>query len=99
MKRVIFSRHAYGEGLHRFQPAFLDFAHHYGFLPQVCTPYRAKTKGKVERFIGYLRYSFFVPLMARFRSTGLLLDADTANGEWRKGLNQVDKGGPHRAPT
>jgi transposase len=96
MKTVILSRHAYGEGLHRFQPAFLDFAHHYGFLPQVCRPYRAKTKGKVERFIGYLRYSFFVPLMARFRSTGLLLDADTANGEVRKWLNQVANVRTHR---
>jgi transposase len=96
MKTVILSRHTYGEGLHRFQPAFLDFAHHYGFLPQVCRPYRAKTKGKVERFIGYLRYSFFVPLMARFRATGLLLDADTANAEVRKWLNQVANVRTHR---
>src|SRR5665213_2300311 len=89
MKTVILSRHTYGPGLHRFQPAFLDFAHHYGFLPQVCRPYRAKTKGKVERFIRYLRYSFYVPLLSRLRAMGLALDAQTANTEVRSWLHQV----------
>jgi len=36
----------------------LRFARHYGFRPRVCRPYRAKTKGKVERPIRYLRESF-----------------------------------------
>lgn len=89
MKTVILARHAYGPGLHRFQPAFLDFAHHYGFLPQVCRPYRAKTKGKVERFIRYLRYSFYVPLLTRLRTSALALDAETANVEVRRWLHQV----------
>lgn len=31
------------------------FAQHYGFRIRVCKPYRAKTKGKVERPIRYLR--------------------------------------------
>lgn len=34
------------------------FARHYGFRVRVCRPYRAKTKGKVERPIRYLRDSF-----------------------------------------
>lgn len=34
------------------------FARHYGFRVRVCRPYRAKTKGKVERPIRYLRESF-----------------------------------------
>jgi transposase len=89
MKTVILARHTYGPGLHRFQPAFLDFAHHYGYLPQVCQPYRAKTKGKVERFIGFLRYSFYVPLMSRLRATGLVLDVQTANAEVRRWLHDV----------
>lgn len=84
MKTVILGRHTYGPGLHRFQPGFLDFARHYGFLPQVCQPYRAKTKGKVERFIHFLRYSFYVPLATRLRVAGLVVDAQTANIEvWR----------------
>jgi hypothetical protein len=37
---------------------FLRFAHHWGFRPRVCRPYRARTKGKVERPISYVRQSF-----------------------------------------
>jgi transposase len=37
---------------------FLRFAHHWDFRPRVCRPYRAKTKGKVERPIRYVRQSF-----------------------------------------
>jgi transposase len=38
---------------------FLRFAHHHGFKVRACRPYRAKTKGKVERPIRYVRDSFF----------------------------------------
>jgi hypothetical protein len=34
---------------------FLRFAHHWGFLPRACRPYRAQTKGKVERPTRYVR--------------------------------------------
>ena len=37
---------------------FLRFARHYHFRIRVCRPYRAKTKGKVERPIRYLRDNF-----------------------------------------
>ena len=37
---------------------FLRFAAHWGFKPRSCRPYRAKTKGKVERPIRYLRENF-----------------------------------------
>lgn len=37
---------------------FLRFAHHWRFRPRACRPYRAKTKGKVERPIRYVRDSF-----------------------------------------
>ena len=38
---------------------FGRFAAHWNFRPRSCRPYRAKTKGKVERPIRYLRESFF----------------------------------------
>ena len=38
---------------------FLRFAAHWGFAPRSCRPYRAQTKGKVERPIRYVRESFF----------------------------------------
>jgi transposase len=38
---------------------FLRFAAHWGFRIRACRPYRAKTKGKVERPISYVRQNFF----------------------------------------
>ncbi|MCY4515476.1 MAG: hypothetical protein OXC69_10165, partial [Candidatus Tectomicrobia bacterium] len=32
---------------------------HWGSRPRLCRPYRARTKGKIERPIRYLRQSFF----------------------------------------
>ena len=37
---------------------FLRFAHHWGFRIRACRPYRAKTKGKVERPVSYVRGNF-----------------------------------------
>lgn len=41
-----------------WNPLFLDFAHHYGFTPRTCRVRRPRTKGKVERAIGYVKQSF-----------------------------------------
>ena len=38
---------------------FLRFAAHWGFVPRSCRPYRARTKGKVERPIRYIREGSF----------------------------------------
>jgi len=48
----------------RFNERFLDLAGRYGFLPRACRPYRARTKGKDERMVGYIKQHFFV----RYRS-------------------------------
>lgn len=37
---------------------FLRFASHWGFKARACRPYRAQTKGKVERPISYIRDNF-----------------------------------------
>lgn len=79
MKTVVLERNAYGRDMHRFHPTFLDYAKHTGFLPRLCRPYRAKTKGKVERFIGYLKRSFWVPFLASCRQAGLQPDKHAAN--------------------
>ena len=42
-----------------FNAEMLRFASHYGFSPRACRPYRAKTKGRVEGAVSYLRRSFF----------------------------------------
>jgi transposase len=89
MRTVVLERNRYGRGRHRFHPGFLDFARHCGFVPRLCAPYRAKTKGKVERFIRYLRHSFFVPLASRLGQEGLRVDAETANVAVRRWLREV----------
>lgn len=53
-----------GRGSVRFNDRFLDLAAHYGFVPKACRPYRARTKGKDERMVGYIKHHFFV----RYRS-------------------------------
>src|SRR5829696_2535199 len=47
-------------GLVMYNRALLDLARHYGFQPRACRPYRAKTKGKVERPFRYIREDFFL---------------------------------------
>lgn len=79
MKIVVIERDAYGKGQHRFHAGFRDFAKYYGFIIKLCRPYHAKTTGKVERFNGYLRLSFDVPLASRLAQIGLQLDVITAN--------------------
>ncbi len=82
---IITERDAYGEGQHRWHPRLAALAEQYGFRPRVCRPYRARTKGKVERFNGYLKGSFITPLAATLKSAGLTLDVATANahiGRW-----------------
>lgn len=44
----------------RFNERFLDLADTYGFTPRACQPYRARTKGKDERMVGYIKGNFFV---------------------------------------
>ena len=46
--------------LPQFNERFLDLAGYYGFRPRACRPYRAKTKGKDERMVGYIKGNFFV---------------------------------------
>ena len=86
---MVLERDAYGDGRHRFHPQLLQLAKDCGFAIRLCRPYRAKTKGKVERFNRYLRSSFWVPLKARFAASGLTVDAETANVEVARWLADV----------
>jgi hypothetical protein len=51
--------------------------------------YRAQTKGKVERFIGYLKGSFWVPFVASMRQAGLRPDKPAANAAVARWLREV----------
>jgi transposase len=43
-----------------YNRALIALGRHYGFVPRACRPYRAKTKGKVERPFSYIRQDFFL---------------------------------------
>lgn len=49
-----------GNGHVVYNRSLLTLAQHYGFHPRACRPYRAKTKGKVERPFSYIRQDFFL---------------------------------------
>ena len=64
-----------------YNRSLIDLAHHYGFQPRACRPYRAKTKGKVERPYRYIREDFF--LARSFRNL------DDLNAQLRQWLDTV----------
>ncbi len=69
-----------GEGDDRgivYNAKLVDLAEHYGFLPGACKPYRAKTKGKVERPFRSVREDFFLG-----RSFRNLDDLNAQFGQW-----------------
>jgi transposase len=86
---VVVERDAYGEGKHRWHSQLRALSEDYGFSIRLCRPYRAKTKGKVERFNGYLKGSFLVPLAATLKQSGLKLDVDAANAHIGRWITQV----------
>ena len=63
---------------------FLRFSAHWGFRIRACRPYRAKTKGKVERPVRYIRGNFLY-------GREFLGDADLAaqTEAWRDGTANV----------
>lgn len=58
-QRALVIAHRVGHEV-RFHARFLDLAGHYGFRPRTCRPYRARTKGKDERMVHYIKHHFFV---------------------------------------
>jgi len=64
-----------------YNSKLLALAAHYGTVPKACRPYRAKTKGKVERPFRYVREDFF--LARSFRSL------DDLNAQFTQWLDQV----------
>jgi transposase len=68
-------------GVVTYNASLVALLNHYGSAPRACQPYRAKTKGKVERPFRYVRQDFF--LGRTFR------DLDDLNAQfegWRTGI-------------
>lgn len=63
-----------------FNPRFLELAAHYGFNPHACRPRRARTKGKDERMVRYIKENFF----ARYRQFASLAHLNQLAEQWLK---------------
>ena len=79
MKTAVIGEDA--DGLVVYNRALVDLARHYGFQPRACRPYRAKTKGKVERPFRYIREDFFLG--------GAFRNLDDLNDQLRHWLDTV----------
>jgi transposase len=58
MKTAVIDEDA--EGVVIYNRSLVALLDHYGALPRACRPYRAKTKGKIERPFRYIRQDFFL---------------------------------------
>lgn len=67
-------------------PKLLELASTCGFTPRRCRVRRPQTKGKVERFIGYLAHNFLPRLQSDEATT-----IDDLNDEVRRWLTDVDE--------
>lgn len=90
LKSVVIQRDRYGKGLHGFNDAFLDFSKG-RFIPKLCRPYRAQTKGKVERFNHYLKQSFYLPLKTALKGSGVTIDVALLNSHLYSWLESANR--------
>lgn len=81
-KLVVLERDGAGEPV--WQRTFLDFCRRLGFTPRLCQPYRPRTKGRVERGIGYVKENFWPS--ARFTD---LLDLNAQAQGWVRTVADV----------
>lgn len=96
MRTVVLQRNAYGAAKHRFHPGLWAIARDYGFTPRLCRPYRAQTKGKVERAISYLRTSCFAPFVATLKQHGQALTLEALNAAAERWVRTVADVRKHR---
>ena len=68
-------------GVVTYNTSLVALLNHYGTVPRACRPYRAKTKGKVERPFRYIRQDFF--LARTFRNID---DLNAQFNLWRTGI-------------
>ena len=77
-----------------WNPRFRDFADYVGYQPRLCRPYRARTKGKVESGVKYLKRNFLAG-----RAFVDLADTREQWGQWNATVADVRvHGTTHQAP-
>ncbi len=80
--KVVVIKRKYPSTASEFHSVFVDFRDHYAFTAYLCRPYRAKTKGKIERAIGFVKDNF---LYGRVFSS-----VDDVNDQARQWMEKVN---------
>lgn len=91
MKTIVEERNRYGKELHKYHPKMMDLSKKCGFKIRLCKPYRAKTKGKVERFNSYLKGNFYRPFLIELKDAGLDVTVQILNEHIGRWLNKANK--------
>ena len=81
-------------GIVTFHPAYLAFCREWDVLPRACGPYRARTKGKTESGVKYVKRN---GLAARAFESFSALDAHL--NEWMVAADMREHGTTHERPT
>jgi transposase len=92
MKQIVITR-ALKSSDSKWNTKYEDFFMHYGFIPRLCRPYRAQTKGKIENNVGYVRRDFFLG-----RSFNSLADMNSQSLTWLARVNSSVHGTTHEIP-
>jgi len=80
----------------QWNPLFEDFFRYYGFIPRLCKPGKegAKTKGKIERVVGYVKNNFYLG-----RSFESLQDLNSQSHVWMERVNALPHGTTNIPPV
>lgn len=73
-----------GRGGRVWNGTFLEFSRYWGFEPRLCRPYRARTKGKVESGVKYVKRNFLPG-----RSFRDMADLDEQLASWITGISDL----------
>ena len=87
MKTVVLQRDAYQTGQHRFHPSLWLFGKEMGFSPRQCRPFRAQTKGKVERMVQYTRNPSRILTHTAIDLLCPALDSSVAGSAFMRGIS------------
>lgn len=90
LKSVVIQRDKYGKNQHGFNNDFLDFAKE-NFIPKLCKPYRAQTKGKVERLNLYLKNNFYIPIKSSLKGSSIAITPMYLNMKIFKWLEKANR--------
>lgn len=92
--RTIVLKRRYPSSESDFHPVFIDFRNHYGFTARLCRPYRAKTKGKIEQVVHFVKHNFLYG--NEFNSYA---DLNQRTLQWLQKVNNREHGTTHEIPS